>query len=423
MSLLDQLLGRRSVTGSGNPENPATPLTADTLTSWFGAGVRSLAGVDVTPQKAMGLTAVYRAVALRSGTQAALPLHSYRRESNGDRQRVDIDVLADPHPDLTPFEVWEFALVSHDLWGNGYLQKVRDGLGRVRELWPIEPWRVKVGRVKPSSLNPAGKVFAVTDDDGQIHAWTSREVLHIPNLGYDGCTGVSPVRIASQALGIGLAAEEYAARFYGNGSLLAGVLQSDQRLDQKDAEALHKRWLGKVAGLSKAHDVVVLGNGTKFVPIGVPPKDAAVLESRGFTISDAARLYGVPPHLLGETQKSTSYGAGIETQGIQLVTFTLRTPITRVEQRVTKELVRPAEPGAFAEYSVEGLLRGDSKARAAFYESGIRAGWMTRAEPRRLENLPAIDGLEKPLIPNWAAGGPSDERDTAPREDDDDDDA
>jgi HK97 family phage portal protein len=426
MSLLDSLIGRRGVDGgAGSPENPNNALTAESLATWFGSGVKSLAGVDVTPQRAMGLTAVYRAVALRSGTQAALPLHSYEEATNGDRSRISLPVLSDPHPDLTRFEVWEFACVSLDLWGNSYQQKIRNGLGQVVELWPIEPWRVKVGKVRPSTLNPSGKVFSVTDDDGREHAWTSREVLHIPGMGYDGVVGASPIRVAKQALGIGLAAEEYSARFFGNGSLMAGVLQTEQRLQPAEADALHKRWVAKVAGLGKAHDIVVLGNGTKFQPIGVPPRDAAVLESRGFTVADAARLFGLPPHLLGDTQKSTSYGAGIEAQGIQLVVYTLRSPLTRVEQRVTKELVRPSRPDGFAEYAVEGLLRGDSKARAAFYESGIRAGWMLRSEPRRLENLPAVPGLDVPLTPmNMALGAaPDPAADDTPPEPDDEDDA
>jgi HK97 family phage portal protein len=425
MSLVSALFGQRSVTGSKSLEDPNTPLTGESLMTLIGGGMKTLAGVNVTPQKAMGLTPIWRAVSLLSGAQAALPLHAYEPADNEGRKRITVPLLDDPHPELTKFELWEFACVSKHTWGNAYLQKVRDGLGRVVELWPIEPHRVRAGRVDPTKANPSGKVFEVTGDDGRTHAWTTYEVLHIPGLGYDGVTGASPIRVAQQALGIGLAAEEYGARFFGNGSLLAGVLQSEQRLDEKTAEALHKRWVTKVAGLGKAHDVVVLGNGTKFEPIGVPPKDAAFLESRTFTVSDAARMYGLPPHLLGETQKSTSYGAGIEAQGIQLVVYTLRPDLTRFEQRVTKELVAPQRKQAFAEYAVAGLLRGDTKARAAFYESGIRAGWLLRSEPRRLENLPYVEGLDVPLTPmNMALGAdPDPDREPSRPEDDEDDDA
>ncbi len=400
MSLVDSLLGgRRSVTGSeGSLENPRTRLTVQSLLSLIGGGTRSLAGVHVTPKKAMGLTAVWRAVSLLSGTQAALPLHTYRTDAGGTRTRVQVRALLQPHPEMTAFELWEWALVSRHLWGNAYLQKAEDGFG-IKHLLPLDPDCVRVGRVAPTALNPTGKVFEVRQDD-QTYAWTSREVLHIPGLGYDGVCGASPIRVASQALGLGLAAEEYGARFFGNGSLLAGVLQTEQRLEQKDAEALHKRWTAKVAGLDKAHDVVVLGNGTKFQPIGIPPRDAAFLESRTFAVADAARLYGLPPHMLGETQKSTSYGSGIEHQGIQLVVYTLRPDLTRFEQRITREL---CPTGVHAEYAVEGLLRGDSKARAAFYQSAIAGGgWMTRNEARAKENLPPLDGLDEPLVPSGA---------------------
>jgi HK97 family phage portal protein len=408
VSIVDAIFGRRDITGgdSGNLENPNTAITANSLVSLLGLSAKTLAGVTVTPKKAMGLSAVWRAVSLLSGTQAALPLHSYVPDGDHDgRKRISVDVLDDPHPELTPFEVWEFAWLSRHLWGNGYLQKLRDGHGVVRELWPIEPGRVRAGRVRPTRANPSGKVFEVTDDEGRSHAWTTNEVLHIKGLSYDGVMGISPIAAAKQTLGIGMASEEYGARFFGNGSLLAGVLQSDQKLDQATAEALHKRWVSKVAGLGKAHDIVVLGNGTKFQPIGVPPKDAAFLESRTLTVSEAARIWGLPPHLLAETQKSTSYGAGIETQGIQLVVYTLTPDLTRGQQRITKEITRPQHTGGFSEYAVDGLMRGDSKARAAFYESGIRAGWLLRSEPRRLENLPWVDGLDEPLTPmNMAPG-------------------
>jgi HK97 family phage portal protein len=423
VSLVDALFGTRDIGGgTGNPENPANPLTGSVLSSWFGSAGKTHAGVHVTEKRAMGLTPIYRAVSLLAGTQAGLPLHTYTPTTDGGRERTLHKLLLDPHPELTAFELWEFACVSKHLWGNAYLQKLRNGLGQVAELWPIEPWRVRVGRVKPSSLNPSGKVFEVTDDDGRTHAWTPREVLHIPGMGYDGITGCSPIRVAKQALGIGLAAEEYGARFFGNGSLMAGVLQTEQQLKPEQADALHKRWLAKVAGLGKAHDIVVLGNGTKFVPIGVPPKDAAFLESRSFTVGDAARLFGLPPHLLGETQKSTSYGAGIESQGTQLVVFTLQADLSRFQQRVTKELCTTPE---FAEYSTQGLMRGDSKTRAAFYQSGITSGWLLRSEARRFENLPAVDGMEIPLTPqNMALGaGPDLDDDPAPVEPDDEDDA
>lgn len=404
MPLLRSLFEARSI------QNPARPLTDSSLIDILGSSI-SNAGVSVSKDTVLGIPAVWRSVNLLAGTGASLPLKVYKDDT---RERITVRVLNDPHPDMTKFEFWEWVYTSLLLWGNAYAQKVYDGLGNVVELWPILPSQVQVGRTRPFIGNDSGKVFQVTTDAGQKD-WTPAEVFHIPGLGYDGVCGVSPLRLARQGFGLALAAEEFGARFFGSGSLLGGVLQTEQRLEQPAAEALKERWRQKMTGIDKAHDVAVLDSGATFQQVGIPPGDAQFLESRQFQVEEIARWFGIPPHMVGSVTKTSSWGTGIEQQSIGFVVYCLRSQwLSRIEQRLTKELV---PTGAYAEYSVEGLLRGDSKARAAFYQAmvGIRA--MNPNEVRDLENLEPYDGGDEFINPNITPATDSDtEEPDAPEE-------
>lgn len=374
----------------GNPraqvESPAVPLTSTTLLDFL-SGPKVHAGVAVTEKSSLGMPAVWRAVNLIAGTAASLPLHAYRQD--GDvRQPVltgnAAELLDNPHPDMTPFELWELAYGSLCLWGNTYFHKLRDQTGRLRELWWIAPNRVRAGR---SSVD-GSKVYELDGNLDDPH--TDDTILHIPGFGYDGICGVSPIRLARQGIGLALAAEEFGARLFGSGSLASGILQTEQRLDQASADALKARWKAKVSGLGNAHDVAVLDHGAKFQQLTIPPEDAQFIESRRFQVAEVARMFGVPPHMLMDTDKSTSWGTGIEQQTIGWVVFTLRpTYLTRVEQRLTK-MLRPQ--AVYARYSLEGLLRGDSAARAEFYTKLWTLGVLSTNDIRRLEDMPPVEG-------------------------------
>lgn len=376
---------RRSV------ESPTVPLTSTTLLDWM-AGPAVYAGTSVSETSSLGMPAVWRAVNLIAGTCASLPLHAYR---SADDVRLPVTsgqaarLLDVPHPDMTPFELWETVYTHLLLWGNAYLRKLKNQAGQVAELWPVHPSKVQAGRAKDLT-----KVYVI--DGRQDDPLTDEEILHIPGFGYDGITGVSPIRLARQGIGLALAAEEYGARLFGSGSLASGILQTEQRLDQEAAERLKAAWKAKVGGLAKAHDVAVLDAGAKFQQLSIPPEDAQFIESRRFQISEVARIYGVPPHMLMDTEKSTSWGTGIEQQGIGFVVYTLRPWLTRVEQRLTG-LLRPSQ--VYARYSVEGLLRGDTKARYDGYAVGRQWGWLSRNDIRRLEDMPPIDGGDDYLSP------------------------
>jgi HK97 family phage portal protein len=387
------ILERLTLPRAATVESPAVPLTSSTLLELFGGG-KATSGVSVTEKNSLTMPAVWRAVNLIAETAASLPLHAYRR---GDKTRTPLgsgqaaDLLASPHPDLTPMELWSIVYAHGLLWGNAYLRILRDGLGRVRELWPVEPWRVKAGRESETGT----KVYEI---DGGAPAGgmdlTDKEILHLPAFGYDGICGVSPIRMAREGIGLGLAAEQYAAQLFGNGSLASGVLQTEQRLTKDQADRLHSRWKQKSSGISNAHEAVVLDSGVKFHQLTIPPEDAQFLESRKFQVEEIARMFGIPPHMLGSVEGSTSWGTGLEQQVTGFVVFTMRPWLTRGEQRITR-LLKP-EP-VYARYSLEGLLRGDSAQRADFYTKMFALGWSVN-EIRELEDKGPVEGGDRRFI-------------------------
>lgn len=382
-----------------NTENPTLPLTSTALAEWL-TGASTSAGVAVTEQRVLGLPAYYRALSLTAGTLAGLPLKVYR---NGTRERVRIrTVLDSPNPRQTPFEFW-FTLYSTAIaWGNGYGRKVRNTGGQVAQVWPLRPSQVRVEGVDPTERDPAGKLFLVTDRAGTEHRWTSHEVFHLPYLSPDGLSGVRPLQAFRQSLGIAIAADDSAANFYANGSRISGVLRTEQTLTETQANDLKARWKKLTSGPANAGDIAVLDAGGEFKPIAIPPADAQLLESRRWSVSEVARMVGTPPHLIGDVERSTSWGTGIEEQVLGWVKFTLGQWITLSEQRVTRELL----PGGwdsgswYAEAALEGLLRGDAAARAALYHSGIVDGWLNRNEVRGYENLEPVDGLDEFIVPS-----------------------
>jgi len=366
-------------------ENPSRPLTDASLVELFG-GAPGDAGVPVTETGSLNMSAVYRAVSVISGLGGALPLHVYQQ---GTRELAFSPLLDNPHPDLTSYEFWRLSYVHRFLWGNFYAQKVRDGAGRITWLYPLDPARVYVGKARPIPENPSGKVFEVVEENGNRVTLTPRDVFHIPGLGYDGVCGLSVVRLAAQGIGMALAAEKYGARLFGSGNLLSGLLKTAQRLTKDQAEALQARWRAKMSGINSSHEVAVLDSGAEFQSLTMPNDEAQLLESRDFQVSEIARYSGVPPFLLMQTEKSTSWGTGLEQQARGFINFDLHPGwLAPTEQRVTKELLR--ETRKYAKYKVEGLLRGDSIARAELYTALRNLGVLNADEIRELEDLPPI---------------------------------
>ncbi|NJP33693.1 phage portal protein [Micromonospora thermarum] len=370
-----------------NIQDPSTPLTADTLLEYLG-GDTTDAGISVTPASGLRMSAVYRCIAVTSGVAAALPLHTYQPDT---RVKVPEPLLRNPHPELTRLELWRLTYAHRLGWGNAAIQKVRNRAGTVKELWPISPDRYKVGKVKPTALNPGGKIFEVTDDWGTKRVLTSRDILHIPGLNYDGVTGLSPIRLAASAIALAQAAEKSGAKFFARGAQLSGVLQVEQRLKDSQALALQRRWEARMSGTDNAHKIAVLDSKAKFAPITMPLRDAQFLETRQFAVPEVARFFGTPLFLLFETAKSTSWGTGLEQQAQGWITFDLHpTWLAPTEQRIEKELFADVGRDRDVRYNVNGLLRADAQARAAFYRVLREVGGLNADEIRAYEDLPPI---------------------------------
>jgi HK97 family phage portal protein len=380
---LFKIFERRSI------ENPAVPLTDLSLLSLLG-GTTTDSGIAVTERTAHVMSAVYRATALVSGLAGALPLQVV---GETDKQPITNTLLADPHPDMTDLEIWRMNAAHRCLWGNGYTQKIYNKRGVVVELWPITPDRVTPGRARPTTANPSGKVFKVIDDSGQAVPMTSREIMHTTAWGNDPVCGISPVRAAAQAVGVSLAAEKYGAKLFGSGNLMSGLLQTDAKLTQQQAESLQRRWAEKVGGLDNAHKVAVLDAGAKFQSMTMPNDDAELLASRDFQVTELCRFFGVPPYLMFQTEKTTSWGSGLEQQARGFTQFDLH-PIwlAPLEKRITKELL---EPGQIARYDMSQLMRGDSIARAEYYRVMWELGAFNANEIRGYEDLPPRDGGDR----------------------------
>ena len=359
-------------------EDPQVPISSASISELFGGETLTDSGTRVTEKKVLGIPATWRAVNVVAGSSAALPLHAFSKK-DGKREQVESKLLDSPHLDLTPFELWEINFGHMLLWGNSYQWKKRNQLDEIRELWPIHPSRVKPGRATDGT-----KVYQIDGDKG----YSDHDILHIPGFGYDGISGIAPVTAARQGFGLALSAEEFGARFFGSGSLATGILSTEQKLTPEQADNLQKRWKSKRSGLSKAHEIIVLDSGANFQQLTIPPEDAQFLQTRSFQVSEIARIFGVPPHMLMDTEKSTSWGTGIESQAIGFVTYTLRPWLTRVEQRVSRLL----PTGVYAKFGVEGLLRADSAARSEFYTKMWNLGAFSTNDIRELEDRSPVDG-------------------------------
>lgn len=391
-----------------NPENPQYPLTSATLVNLF-AGGKTHAGVYVSESSAHKVIAVYRAWSLLAGTIGSLPLQAFTGEPpGGERWAGDAaGLLAYPGgrdevtgiaiPGTPSAMVFYETLMVHLLtWGNAYVVKVPN-VARTRTvaLDLLLPNRVQPRWTRKTAGNPSGKEFVVIDDDG-VSTATPRDVIHVRAMGQSLLQGISPIGAARQALGLAVAAEEYGARLFGSGSLMAGILQTDNALDQAQADALKARWQEKMTGLASAHDVAILDRGAKWQPIGIPPEDSQFIESRKFQVTEIARLYGIPPHLLGDVEKSTSWGSGIEQQSIGFNIYTLRPWLTRVEQALSNELL---PRGVNCRFNVAELLRGDMKAELDAHRTAIESGQETPNEARAAVGRPPVPGGDVLFFP------------------------
>ena len=344
-------------------------------------------GKAVNERTAMQTTAVYACVRILSETIASLPLHLYKYNDTGEKERVTNHPLYyllhdEPNPEMTSFAFRE-TLMSHLLlWGNAFSQIIRDGSGRVKALYPLLPNKVEVDRLQSGEL-----VYHYRQDTGVTVTLRRDEVLHIPGLGFDGLVGYSPIAMAKNAVGMAIATEEYGAKFFANGANPGGVLEHPGII--KDIARVKESWNAAYQGTGNAHKVAVLEEGMKFQAIGIPPEAAQFLETRKFQINEICRLYRVPPHMVGDLERATF--SNIEHQSIEFATHSIRPWVTRWEQSMQQSLILPSEKQSlFVKFNLDGLLRGDYKSRMEGYSTARQNGWMSANDIRELEDMNRI---------------------------------
>ena len=344
------------------------------------------AGKLVNESTAMQTSAVYACVRILAEAVASLPLHVYRRTDDGGKEHHRRPPLfpllhAAPNPEMTSF-VFRETLMSHLLlWGNAYAQIIRNGHGRPTALYPLLPDRVRVERDTSGEL-----VYFYYGEHGQAKLGRD-DILHIPGLGFDGLIGYSPIAMAKNAIGMALATEEYGAKFFANGANPGGVLEHPSTI--KDIQRVKDSWSANYGGSGNAHRIAVLEEGMKFSSIGIPPEQAQFLQTRKFQLNEIARIFRVPPHMVGDLDKSSF--SNIEQQSLEFVKYTLDPWVVRWEQALEQALLLPGERRhLFVKFNVNGLLRGDYQSRMAGYATARQNGWMSANDIRELEDLNRI---------------------------------
>ncbi|MGA0916685.1 MAG: phage portal protein [Ilumatobacteraceae bacterium] len=353
------------------------------------SGNMTWAGADISQRSSLQLSAVYACVRLLADTISTLPADTYTR--SGDERRPYPQPLWVTEPDVgvTRQDFLQQVVTSMLLDGNAFIQVLRGGTGTVAALVVLDPTRIEVRRNR-ETRRPEYVV-----DQGQA-TLSADDVLHITDLRRPGdLRGISRVTELRQTLGLARALDEFAARFFGNGSTTSGIIEYPGNLNREQAKDLVDGFEAAHKGLRKAHRPGVLSGGATFKKTGVDPDSAQMLGSRQMSVEEIARIFGIPPHMIGLTTPGAMSYASVEQNAIQFVTHTLRPMVTKIESALSRLL-----PGdAFLRFNMDGLLRGDSISRAQYHSTALQAGWETVNDVRRIEDLPPIDGGDQIRVP------------------------
>lgn len=345
----------------------------------------STTGIKVNEESALRFTAVYACRRVLSETLAAMPIKIYRKRKNGTgRDLVDdhplYEILHDtPNAEMTAFnfqETMQDHIVSS---GNGYAYKEIDGRGRVKSLKLLN-WQ----QITPQRNKDTGRIEYIFNDNGTKITFSQDEIFHIAGLGFNGIVGYSPIYMAMEAVGLGLAAEQFAAYFYSNGANIGGFIELPGNV--RDKNALRKEIEEKFAGLGKSHKVMLLENGMKFQKLVMPLNEAQFIETRKFQKQEIASIYRVPLHLIQDLDKATF--ANIEHQDLGFIKHTMFPWVVRWEQSQNMRLLTQLErkQGYYTEFSMDALLRGDAKSRAEVLHIKRQDGVINADEWRELDN-------------------------------------
>lgn len=393
MSVLGRLFRVRDKPESPGDMRRAYDMMGGSRFGFFFGG--STSGKAVNERTAMQMTAVYACVRVLSEAVAGLPLHVYRYGEDGSKEKALKHPLYrilhdEPNPEMSSFNFRETLMGHLLLYGNAYAQIIRNGKGEVIGLYPLMPAKMTVDRDSGGNLyylySRGSDDAPEAGENGQVYL-PPDQVLHIPGLGYDGIVGYSPIAMAKNAVGLGIATEEYGAKFFANDASPSGILEHPGVL--KNPDKVRESWNKLFRGSVNSHQIAVLEEGLKYQPIGISPDQAQFLETRKFQLNEIARIFRVPPHMVGDLEKSSF--SNIEQQSLEFVKYTLEPWLMRWEQAMSRRLFTESEKESyFIRFNVEGLLRGDYESRMNGYAVARQNGWMSANDIRELENLDRI---------------------------------
>ena len=354
-------------------------------------------GKSVTVQSAIQLSTVYACVRVISETVASLPLSVYEAEKDGNKKALDHPLYRllhdEPNSEMTSFVFREVMLAHLLLYGNSYSQIIRSGKNSVVGLYPLLPDHMDVDRDSKGNLT-----YTYTTSDGKTVVIKPRDILHIPGLGFDGVMGYSPIALEKNAIGLGIASEEYGSKFFSNGARPSGILTHPNTV--KNPKALRESWNSAYGGSANSNRIAILEEGMKFEPIAIPNNEAQFLETRKFQVDEICRIFRVPPHLVCDLEHATF--SNIEHMSIDFAVHTIRPWLVRIEQAMNRALFPEQEKGRFfVQFNIDGLMRGDYKSRMEGYAIARQNGWMSANDIRELENqnpIPASEGGDAYLV-------------------------
>ena len=379
-------------------QNSTTVASSDFI-DWTTTGFRT-AGVSVVEQTAMQVSAVYASVALIGGAIASMPLPVYQRGKSGNK-KVDSDIYwllnEEPNSNYPAAIFWEAMVGSLLLHGDAFAIIIRPNLGSDKILgfeW-VHSRRVTVKK------HEGHLIYVIQDDmlsggSGKSTTYLSNDIIHIPGPGFNGLRGMSQIRyVLRNAAGISLAADQYSAAFFENGARPDFALEFPGNLTIEQQDMIRASWANRHNGVGNAHLPALMAGGAKVHELTMNAEDSQLIATREFQIEDVARIFGVPPHMIGHTQNNTSWGSGIESLGIGFVKYTLARHLAKIEQELNRK-VWPTSKSYFVKFNTAGLERGDYTNRMEGYRVGLgragEAGWLSLNEIRELEDLPPIKG-------------------------------
>lgn len=382
-----------------NPERRSNTLAEpdEWLVNALG-GQRTHSGEVVTPNNAKFFGAVQAAWRLLSEVEASCPCHLYQRHADGrGRDRALNNYLYtllhdSPNDEMDSFEFWLYMRQNRAGWGNGFALPKFSGAGRWTQFWPLRPDMMDVSRnengvkVFRYDIGDAGSSMGGVKLSGR---YLADEIIHVRGMG-DDLLGWSPIRLEREGLGVGIAAQKSAASFFKNGARMSGVLEVQGKVKEADGETFNEKY----AGSANTGKVLVIGQGSKFVSTTIPPEDAQYLATIKASRDEIWMIYGIPPHLMGDTEKSTSFGAGIEQQVLGFQKFTLLPSLKMAQQAFGMKLLGPNNRDLFIEFDMDGLLQADAKTRAEVLAIKRQNGVINANGWRKLDNENPIEGEE-----------------------------